>query len=275
MSSTERSTETKTTDSSQEKSNIFVKYGFYAVLHILSISMMFVSYSTEFVGILFTILVNIVTNFFVINDLLVLKNSDIFVVFLFFVIFFLFIGNVLVFFFMVRLRNFYLPFINNENLLSNNNYLDDVTKNNIVNYKILLFESIFILAILTIYFIYHIHFRGNIPFYDLNIKNAIKLLREDTDRDTEDTDLHNSVSSLKMVSLISYIFKFGISVFLLYSALYISYIGYFFSNRVLSFNNLKTTSPAFDAKSPLDVIKIPLMTAFNNFNLDFATKAHF
>jgi len=233
MSSTERSTETKTTDSSQEKSNIFVKYGFYAVLHILSISMMFVSYSTEFVGILFTILVNIVTNFFVINDLLVLKNSDIFVVFLFFVIFFLFIGNVLVFFFMVRLRNFYLPFINNENLLSNNNYLDDVTKNNIVNYKILLFESIFILAILTIYFIYHIHFRGNIPFYDLNIKNAIKLLREDTDRDTEDTDLHNSVSSLKMVSLISYIFKFGISVFLLYSALYISYIGYFFSNRVL------------------------------------------
>lgn len=273
MSSTERSTETKTTDSSQEKSNIFVKYGFYAVLHILSISMMFVSYSTEFVGILFTILVNIVTNFFVINDLLVLKNSDIFVVFIFFVVFFLFIGNVLVFFFMVRLRNFYLPFINNENLLSNNNYLDDVTKNNIVNYKILLFESIFILAILTISFLYHIHFRGNIPFYDLNIKNVIGFLQPlDTSGGTE---MQKSVSSLKMVSLISYIFKFGISVFLLYCVLYISYIGYFFSNRVLAFNNLKTTSPAFDAKSPLDVIKIPLMTAFNNFNLDFATKAHF
>jgi hypothetical protein len=265
---------------SQQEYKLFVKYGFYVVLHILSISMMFVSYSTEFVGILFTILVNIVTNFFVINDLLVLNNTDIFVIFAFFVVFFLFIGNILVFFFMVRLRNFYLPFINNEDLISNNNYLDNVTKKYIVNYKTLLFESIFILAILTVSFLYHMHFQASnpvkkVPFYDLDIKNAVGNFRQNLLQDDSGTDNKTSKSSLKMVSLILYIFKFGISIFLLYCTLYIVYIGYFFSNRVLTFNHLNTTSPAFDAKSSLDVIKIPLMTAFNNFNLDFATKAHF
>lgn len=243
------------------------KYIFYFLLHMISISMLFFSYSTEYVGLLFTIIISTITHFFIINDLLALRNSEMFVLILFFVVIFLFIGNVLVFFFMIRLRNFYMPFINNAHLLSKNVHLDDITKKYINKYEYLLVKTIFLVAFLSIYFVYHLN-THNSSFYDIDVKEYISLLKG--------TNESGGGDSAKLVTLFLYSLKVMITLVIIYSAIYIAYIGYFFSNRVLSFNNLKTSSESpYQGNSSFDVITIPIINAFNNFNLNYATKAIF
>lgn len=244
------------------------RYLLYYFIHIIGFFMMQTNASTEFIGIIFTMVINWITHLHIIFDLGVnMELDDPIIVILFLFIIILVVANILMIISLYRIRYKYLPVTNNEQKL-NQLYLDDYVRSKLNIYKRDFQCCIIFIGLLFFLFLMNLYKKKNNvvqPFFDFDI--LLNILYQKTDHYFD-----GFMTIIKIVMIVS-------TFIMLIQMINIGYVlskRQFLSPTTINSSNSADTEDAAKVKSSIstsnktmDKITIPLQTAYNNLNLNY------
>ena len=246
-----------------------VRYLLYYFIHIIGFYMMKSNTSTEFIGIIFTMVINWITHLHIIFDLGVnMDLDDAIIVILFLFIILLFVSNILMIISLYRIRYKYLPLTSDAQKL-NELYLDNDVRSKLNTYKSEFQSCIIFIGLLFFFFLmnkYDNKIMNNTNSF-INFEVVINILYQKSD--------HYFDGFMTIIKVVMIVATFIMLIQMIS-------IGYVLSKRqFLSPTSINSpdTAPTGDAgivrsayfvsNKTLDKITVPLQTAYNNLNLNY------